>query len=418
MTNKNLGIKDWILYFLLTLTGLLIMPNNIGSGAFDISLTITFIYFLCIRKIQWKRYWTEPILIAWLAYCAWLLVSGFFNTPFETFLYTLRKWPLRGLFSLIMLIELACSKFNQDRRFVFVLFILIFVWALAGGYFSFLIEQRWQTGKKFRPFEMHWNVTAKNLNLFIPLILVCFFVAKEKLYSYIFLILSLAGISGVLLSQSRSGIGGLLAGITLLLFILDTCNFRRKKIIIFLIVLLLTCVSLYGMGILDGLHNRMIRKDYISTSGRWDNVWPKVIKLILEKPWFGHQLMNFNQNISQIGGPQVGDAHNLFLHVVYDGGVIGLIFYLIFVYTFLRRSLRTAFFHVNTNFLILAVLCSFIIVWIIQGVVDYPSYYLTFLLISWFYFARENQNLILNNLSGGCSQYFTISSEKGDTHVD
>lgn len=385
---RDLSWNDMGLYGLLLLYTLLIIPNNIGSGGKDIALVMLFLYFIFNRDVKWKRYLNEPVLLSLLAFTFWVILAGFFQSSLINWLYILRKWPMRGILSLIVIVEMACEGSENDRSYLMLLIVLMYFQTLIGGYFDYFNHLTFDFSQRYRSLGISFGGTARMLNWFLPLIIVHYLYSSSYFANIIYLLGLLAGIVGVILTQARGGILSLLIGLLVFLFALDCCNFKRKKILLLLITILIFISSFVYFGTLEAIVQRFQARDYVGLGGRQE-VWSVTWKFITKNPVLGNPEMVFDQRMEKIISKDPGDTHNVFLQAFYDGGIPGLILYLIFYYLYSRWCIREALLSKPINFYVLSFAGSFSIVWLIHGQVAHISYYYTFLLVAFTFLARE-----------------------------
>ena len=143
---------------------------------------------------------------------------------------------------------------------------------------------------------------------------------------------------GLLLTGKR---GPLLAVVLALLIVYLTTNklLNRKKLfrvfagLIFIFALIM--VAYYKIPQVQSTINRFIveSSDINSfSSGRVDYFYVNAISMFLEKPLFGNGWRFFRHNIEHYSGGIIGtnDAHNIFLELLADTGIIGLTIFICF----------------------------------------------------------------------------------------
>ncbi len=152
---------------------------------------------------------------------------------------------------------------------------------------------------------------------------------NKLLYFGIFIVLAC-----LLLTDSRTSLGGML----LMVGIYLTLHFKLlwASILIGVVSIALVFFSEeMGVGIMTEVLQSMSRSGDIdeitSLTGR-SHVWDQMFVLIEKRPFFGwghatmsHVLASYKQEI----GFEVGQAHNLYLQILFSGGFVGLFLYFI-----------------------------------------------------------------------------------------
>lgn len=188
---------------------------------------------------------------------------------------------------------------------------------------------------------LHGNDIA-NFYLITYTLILANTLARKKILNIITLFITFIGI-GLLFSRTAY----ILVLISTFLFILFS---KRKKIIPYLLIIMLLGFSVLkvtpiGERILYGFDSSSVDINSIS-AGRTSDIWEPLIKHLSDNPkiiLFGYGLHGIWKSTPFISGYmlQVGHAHNMYLNIIFDTGLIGLIFFLIYYAWYLIRIRKT-----------------------------------------------------------------------------
>ena len=171
------------------------------------------------------------------------------------------------------------------------------------------------------------NVTATYLVMVVPWVAAWAAVEKNKLIKLI----PIAAIPILAITIVRTGSrGGLLGFLVLIPFLYSISPPRRRGLITLMIVGITVVLSFTGQRSFRRLRVVLFDKtdyNYTHIDGR-KQVWLRGLTYVKEKPLTGHGINGFQYRelawkIQNIGGGKNTAAHNMFLEVAVDLGVIG-----------------------------------------------------------------------------------------------
>ena len=269
-------------------------------------------------------------------------------------------WLLSFVFFLVLFFNLKTEK--QIKRIVWV----IFFSAIAVILYGFLqilgldpiawLEPPLLTKRVFSTIGQP-NFLASWLLLVIPLI--CWLFLKEKKFltkSLIFLVFILSLIC-FLLTGSRGGLVGLMAGIFFFFFALSLIKRKRKIFIAGLITLLLLIISMFFLNIF--LPHPSSRADlrFLSLSNLKESggiriiIWQQALSLIKKRPILGYgpetQFFNFITLYQPVEGVlesvnnYTDRVHNDILEITFTSGFLGLAAYLFMIINIFYVGLKS-----------------------------------------------------------------------------
>jgi len=152
-----------------------------------------------------------------------------------------------------------------------------------------------------------------------------FFRTKHSLHA-LFLYLSIAALC-VLLSGSRTTIIFMMATIAAYYYLRLE---RKSKAYTFLIFVVLAFVAYFSINIIVDIISRTDGEDLSSFTGR-DVIWRMASSLIEDSIWLGYGLgssVYLLPDLSDILGFSPAHAHNMYLQLTLNGGLVGLILFI------------------------------------------------------------------------------------------
>lgn len=334
-----------LLYVIATLVLILWVFDSMSTGAIRFSksrLQIPIIALILFGIIQIIPFGTS----------ATAELSGIPNTlsiePFWTKLTTIHLVALFIIFS-AFLVFIDSAK--RIRKLVLILTVFGFAYSFYAILQMVLSPDKIygvyesQYAASFGSFVNRHNFAAfMEMTIALPLGLV--FVGgipKDKRLLY-FTAIGIMG-AALLLSGSRGGLVALLAEIALLA-LLTTNNKKRGNILVkFALSGLLVAVIVAG-SIFVGGESSLTRFAETSTSKNFttnrSHIWSTTIEAIKERPLFGAGLGSFNAAYAKHdtfnGMERVEQAHNDYLQVLADAGIVGLLIGLYFLFQLFKRG--------------------------------------------------------------------------------
>lgn len=191
---------------------------------------------------------------------------------------------------------------------------------------------------------------------------------KLTLYKKIFLFfITFFTFIGIFMGGSRAAMGTIIITIILILFL--TKKISNKKIVYPLIILFIAVaigIALFDNYTLHKIHKGLYLKDRIIV---WVSAW---------KGWLDHNiLLGVGPDNSYNINPQtyfphtymtrVAHAHNTFLDALIETGPLGLIFYIVFIFSILIQLVKI--FKTNANALVISSLA----IWIINFIISFVN---------------------------------------------
>lgn len=325
--------------------------------------------------IKNKNYWKDiPHKIPWLLFLIWCSITLFYSFfPSDTVAETLKLTALATIYGIIFILQKKDSK--KTREFIIYTIFLSAVIPFAVSIYQFLTHTGIRVdeinNRIFGTFA-HPNILA-TYSLLVFMILF-YFVTEEdyfkKIYEHnkIFIISSFAFLALIItLTYTRIAWLGILLFIGLITFI-----YKRK--LFFYIILSISIFYLIFYPINNFLKNefeinlqsnqiisRLTSRNQDFDSIKWrSDVNRKSMVLILKRPILGYGYGSFAGVWERERGlnnfwDSSSEAHNDYLKVAFETGIIGLILFLSIFASLIYRQIK---FGIKNNWKNLVFLCS------------------------------------------------------------
>lgn len=270
--------------------------------------------------------------------------------PFATKTTALHIFALCAFFALLLV---SLDSARRLRRLATVITIFGFIYAFYSILQMVLSPAKIygiygpQSATPFGSFVNRHNFAAiMEMAICLPLGLIfAGAVGRDKKLLYVVSV-ALMGTS-LLLSGSRGGFVALLAGI-IVLIILTTRSRGRKNLLITVALSVLLLAAAIGGAIFVGGETSLTR---FSDSAASDNIsssrfqiWSVTLKVISHHLPFGAGLGAYAQAYTKFdqgsGLERVEQAHNDYLQILADAGIVGLVIGVLFLFWFFREGLR------------------------------------------------------------------------------
>lgn len=275
-----------------------------------------FLFFSLLYIIREVDRFPIIILINFI-FLIWMIFSSLFIYKISLFLFSnMITWSL--IFIIVLLISQKVQEQNIFEKLTFFSFICLFICSIP------VLQER-LIGENDAVFSVY-----EILCLF-PMVLLI----KKRFLKNILIILS---VCIMIISTKRTGILAIVTA-TALYYIVDIkiqkeINKRIAKICsLILTIILLFCVTFFLLDLLNiDIINRFVSLEQDGGSGRniiWEIVWIKIQNSQIKNIIFGHGFHTVS-NI-YIFSSKGSLAHNDYLNIFYDFGILGLILYIFFV---------------------------------------------------------------------------------------
>ncbi|HJB26917.1 MAG TPA: O-antigen ligase family protein [Firmicutes bacterium] len=166
---------------------------------------------------------------------------------------------------------------------------------------------------------------------------------NDKLY-YCFLIL--CSVVGIYLSGSMSALAALCGGVLVSVLLWN----RKVGVRLIFVGILLGGFVVFAV---PGLFPRIA--EFGRTLGLREEIWETTVKGIQDSPWFGHGVLGYMDAYVKYQSFQTTHAHNLYLNLILDFGVVGTILFVSFMFQLMRPIFDAFRYHYDKNLRILVI---------------------------------------------------------------
>lgn len=366
------------------------MPILLVTGPFlaDLSVVIlNIIFFYIIFKEKNFDLFKNKYFLAFVLFCLYLIIRSIFTSNIGVSLKSVLFYFRFIIFSLMVYLTIK----NYDNFFekFSIIFIILINFILIDSLIQYLFGSDIFGISSTHPARVSGPfgdelVLGSFLSRFSPFLLF-FFYYKKSPFNYLFLLTFLFGFFITLLSAERAG--SIFYILTILFFLVYSKKHVKTKISIIILVFLSSVLVLK-----DSNHKQRLITETLSNSDNGRFVFSKMhhthyktaISIFLDKPYFGIGPKMFRYHCGdkkyEIKNPAwstqnlfrcSSHPHNLFLQLMSETGIIGIIFYIIiFLYVVFKLSnlFLFQFFNKNNlknkdNYSIFFLLAFFITLW-------------------------------------------------------
>lgn len=346
MNAVRMGIYALVVFAVLSFGGV----EPWGQGILEIGAAALFVLwgFMAIRESKFEFYWNWlylPIL--------GLLCLGLAQCVFRISVYPyMTKLELLAWLAYALLFFLTCQSVRtgkQMKQLIWFLTILGFVVSLFGilQHFTFNGKLYWfvplpDGANPFGPF-VNADHFAGFVELTVPLgLALLLFPPRHRDKTPLLLLFTIVPVGAVLLSASRGGILGLMVELFLLLFLSRSHRVERKRLLGGAVVALVAVCFLVWLGVGHAIERFEQLGHGISTQVRLE-IDLDSAHIFADHPWVGTGLgtlaVVYPGYASFYDGRRVEHAHNDYLELLADTGVIGGLLGLSFVGLFFWRAM-------------------------------------------------------------------------------
>ena len=382
--NKKKGLNN-LLLTVLTVTPLIIIPHSLDYSCFPkiyfvyiISATMFVLWFLNREDNKLNFDSVEKVIII---YFFAVIVSTVFSVNYKVSIYGNFKRD-EGLFAIIVYIYLfivANRNYTFSEKHVKFLLISATIVAVYGisQYFGFDPILRDPTRIKWggRAFATmgNSNFLGSYLTLILPISVFIYFYTHKNIY----LLTSGLIYLSLLCTLTRSAWLGALISVIILIIYSIIYKLDKKYIVILLAIFAVITIvmnnissgKIIGRFFTIGIDFKNVVEqapNYQKAGAGRIFIWKRVLKLISQRPLFGHGLEtlgivfteHFYYDIIERYNKLItfDKAHNEYLHIAVTTGIPSLIIYLYFVSNIIIKAIKS----VNKNIIIIPLLCSVI----------------------------------------------------------
>lgn len=359
MANKYLSsshLNFTIISIIAVLPALFLLINRypwLNIAVYMVLIWFSVIAFLKNSVIT--RYHYHLIIILALIFVYFLATYVISGQPVSSlFTYSFLRWDGGFFFSYLAFFIFAIPFLNYQKtlalyfQLLFVIFVLFSVWGLIEyftGYHLFTVRiDDIYLGPMFVALNNSHNATGSAYAA-VSVFTLSYLLSSEKKYKFFYTVVLIFCFIGLFITKSRGSLIGFACGAVVVIFL--HVKSIKKFLAVILILLLLMAPIIYFTGTYDRIAQIFSVKDLNAQTrlGMWGNAW----RLFLASPIFGIGFARYNDvawfdqivDLEGIEGlvsfyaepRQVFDAsnaHNSYLHLLAENGIVGLILLLFF----------------------------------------------------------------------------------------
>lgn len=213
-----------------------------------------------------------------------------------------------------------------------------------------------------------YNFLAGYLNLVIPFAIACTAFAKDRGLRLLGFVTACSAVAAVFLTQSRGGLLALAGILLIAVWLLVPRLITRVKVL---------CGSvLAAILVLPPLLNHFERLQGVDDATELSRlaVWQAAVRIFLGHPLLGVGYGNYRFLYADfVPGAVPGklDAHNLYLELLAETGIVGFLVFIVLVSAFFFVSLKSTRKQDSLSRIVAFGVCGAIVATLIHGMVDY-----------------------------------------------
>lgn len=216
------------------------------------------------------------------------------------------------------------------------------------------------------PFSVQYRVPSVffNANYYgsmMEMVIMCciYKISTRPQYKILYIVIALFGVLGIYLSGSMSAFVALCGGILTVMLI----RHRRTGFNVFFACMVFCAIAIL---MVPDLFPRIA--ELSKTLGLREEIWETTIKGIQDSPWVGHGVLGYMDAYVKYQSFETTHAHNIYLNLILDFGVIGGALFLYYIYRMIEPIFPAIKYHYDRD------LCTLVIaqiaVVLIHGVTD------------------------------------------------
>lgn len=349
-------------------------------------------------------------------------------------------YALKTYLPLFLIFFLVTQVFREPKDLFLTGWILIVSLSIFALWFSIDYLQFIGLGGGFAPVDSEKihvmsiaslskdpNVSALYFSLAIPLVLYYLMIYKKDILKRVLLIICLAVlIIGIVITHSMGGAIGLISVMILFVLLRKKITPRKKILLLaFLIPVFLTMYSLAPDTFKSRAQSKyfdVMDEDFTTWGSGRGGCWLAAINVIKENPFLGVSIGDYLSSMGQQSRQITGTskefvAHNSFLAIAAQSGLLALLFFILLIYSILKRlSEKLKRFPMDQNFLYLgsAIYLS-LITFLIQALfLDIEMNRYLYLLLA---FAATFTNIVENKYRTECLKNVLNQENFHRTHL-
>ncbi len=315
-----------------------VQPYPLGNQFIDILLIGTIIGGMINKKpLNLKvveKSSIKTIAIVTVIYLLFSLLRGDFylygGLHFDIHDSRVQDWKN---FSLMPLLFFLNFKNNVNKKEVWTVFVVMCCAMLMVDYYTInqIREHAGLIGREQIKGTFQFlgpNEVAAFFNGYTVILMSVFYAVKKGIKKWLLLILILANLYSVIFLYSRGAYAGLMAGMFILFAVKD------KKLLVPLILVLLFWQNVLPQNVVDRIKETKTEYGQLDESSqRRIDIWQQSLDYFKSNPIIGIGFGSFRHL-----GLDLGDTHNIYVKILTEQGLIGIIIFFITIFCFIKES--------------------------------------------------------------------------------
>jgi O-antigen ligase len=372
----------------------LIFSLPFSPALIEISATFMIFAWLTKRALGYRpfkpvsTYLNIPIIIFILA----TFLSVIFSSNFSLSLKNFGSKTLEYIFLFFIAAEFVCDK----RRLKNIVIVMLSSAAMVGvdcifQYFlgfDFLRHRAMEAGRITGSFKMPGDLAGYLAPVLCLPLALCFLKFKKGI-QYFLRIESILLLAVLIVTVARGAWVGFIAAVCFLGWVENKKIFWVTGVSSLVLIILMPHLTGPGGDILGRLKSIILLSDGSALDRK--AIWQVALRMIRDKPLFGQGLSTFMGNFARFGKDYyylkesiIPYAHNCYLQIAAETGIIGLVSFLLLIGTFFISTIKNLakikdrFYHA-----VLSAVSAGIIVTLVHSLVDTNLYSLQLSVLFW-----------------------------------
>lgn len=330
------GIMRILFLLLVFFSNLTLWKINSNITGFNVFMVL-FVIFLVLSIYDFKRLYglhrNIKVFIPLIIFFSWWFLRSLYTNNSILF-YNKELWQW------ILLFIIFTNFISQDIWLGYIALIGYLLSAMLFLFFYYFGNNVYYELGRLGVFEGINPNTAGNI-ISISLIIIFFFVSEDLLSIGKIRFIILSAVPGLFFLMIETGSRGALIYLIVGIFfylLLSQIRLKWKIVIIFLMILISISIISY-LSTSEVFQNRWVYSDISQIGGR-KYLWTIGFKLFLEKPIIGHGDGGLWSVMNE-------DPHNLYLVTLITSGIVGFLFFCVFLVNIARKTITNIKYHKN-----------------------------------------------------------------------
>jgi O-antigen ligase len=288
-------------------------------------------------------------IFCWI-YLGSVILSVIFSVDPSYSLSELKEKPLK----FAMLFTVISTVMTDEERLKKTAFVCLItgMFMVLAGYYSYMFHNIRMLKPDTILVHAWHNKFARYLCMMLSYTFILYFVWRRPALKRLLVVVLIVSFFALILSTSRGGFLGFLGAVLVWsLYLSRTAGYNFKKLLAYMAILILISGT-FSYFTFTGVHRRLnhLPKD-IKTLTKRTELWEAAVYAIRERPvlgWgYGNSLYRrdepFKDTIYKKAPQTKKGIHDIFLRIMFHQGIVGLISYILIIFTAVTTFWKEAF---------------------------------------------------------------------------